>query len=146
MPKKDNLLKFWESLEYNRQTKDSDKPFKPHFQSLKMTPSSKLKIRSVSQCDLLGPRQNAVPSKAQLQDWKEENTDAKPAPRVSVDLDDGIVSKAEFIESEDMLLPSLPRNEVLSHTTKSRVRRERKHPVRQRKQPEQVLIMWCLTL
>ena len=140
MHKKDNLLKFWESLKNNQQAKDSDKPFKPQFQSLKMTPSSKLKIRSVSQCDLLSPRQNAVPSKAQLQDWKKENTDAKPAPRVREDLDDGIVSKAEITESEDML-PSLPRNEILSHTTKSRVRRGRKHPVRQKKQLMQVMII-----
>ena len=140
MPKKDNLLKFWESLESNKQTKDTNKPFRPHSQSLKMTDSSKLKIRSISQCDLLGPRQQVVPSKAQLQDWKKENTDAELAPRVGDDDDNGVVVNKTFESDkvEDCSLPSVPRNEMLTNTTKSRVRRGRNHPVRQKKKLQQV--------
>ena len=131
MSKKDNLLKFWESLESHQQTKDVIKPFRPHSQSLK--------IKSISQNDLIHPRPSIVPSKAQLQGWKVEKTDSIPG--VDEDQGDDMSSLAESEKSEVGSLPIIQRNEILSHTTKNRARRSRTHPTRQKKMAEQVLII-----
>ena len=135
MSKKDNLLKFWESLESNQQTKDVLKPYKPQSQSLK--------IKSKSQIDLLCPRPSIVPSKAQLQGWRGV-TGSKhtiTTPGVNDHHVDGDNRLAESEMPEVGLLPVIPRNDILSHTTKSRARRSRTHPARQKKMTDQVLII-----
>ena len=136
MSKKDNLLKFWESLESHQQTKDVIKPFRPHSQSLK--------IKSISQNDLIHPRPSIVPSKAQLQGWRGDKTDSIPGVNEDQGVDD--ISLAESEKTEIGSLPVIPRNEILTHTTKSRARRTRTHPIRQKNMADQVHLIIKLEL
>ena len=135
MSKKDNLLKFWESLESHQQTKDVIKPYRPQSQSLK--------IKSNSHSDLICPRPSIVPSKAQLQGWRgvTDSKDTNTNPGVDDDQGDDDISLADSEKTEVVSLPVIPRNEILSHTTKNRARRSRTHPTRQKKMAEQVLII-----
>jgi len=127
MSKKDNLLKFWESLESHQQTKDVIKPFRNQSQSLKM--------KSNSHSDLLCGRPSIVPSKAQLQGWKGVTGSVDTVTNPGVDDNQGGYddSVAENDKAEVGSLPVIPRHEILSHTTKGRARRCRTHPARQKK-------------
>ena len=139
MSKKDNLLKFWESLESHQQTKDIIKPFRPN---------SQLKIKSISQGDLICPRPSIVPSKAQLQGWRgvTGSKDTITTPGVNDHHVDGDNRLAESEMPEVGLLPVIPRNEILTHTTKSRARRTRTHPIRQKNMADQVHLIITIEL
>ena len=131
MPKNGNLMKFWESLEASQQSSELKPPIRPHTQ-VKVGPTiSNLKLRSVSQGNLLGLRQTITPGPG-----KEEN-------------DEGIVQdlsrmKARHDERKDYNgcpstegdgpLPLIQRHEVLTNATKGRARRSKKHPSRLKKQ------------
>jgi len=130
MSKKDNLLKFWEYLESHQQTKDVIKSYKPQSQSLK--------IKSISHSDLICPRPSIVPSKAQLQGWRGVTGSKDTVINRGVDDDQDDISLAESEKTEVVSLPVIPRNEILPHTTKSRAKRNRTHPSRQKKRADQV--------
>ena len=130
MPKNGNLMKFWESLEASQQSSELKPPIRPHTQ-VKVGPTiSNLKLRSVSQGNLLGLRQTITTGPG-----KEEK-------------DEGIVldvsrMKARHDERKDYNgsategdgpLPLIQRHEVLTNATKGRARRTKKQPSRMKKQ------------
>ena len=138
MSKKDNLLKFWESLESHKQSQSSQdiiKPYRPYSQPVKVLPSQS-KYKSISQSDL-STRLNPVTSGGKLPGWRAEKTPGGVCPSPPGVKVDGGVS-----QSESSTLPFMSRNELLFHTTKNRVgrSRSRRPPTRQRKMAKQVLM------
>ena len=65
-----------------------------------------------------------------------------------MDEDQGVddISLAESEKTEVGLLPVIPRNEILTHTTKSRARRTRTHPIRQKNMADQVHLIITIEL
>eukprot|EP00092_Neocalanus_flemingeri_P022629 GFUD01024544.1.p1 GENE.GFUD01024544.1~~GFUD01024544.1.p1 ORF type:complete len:553 (+),score=131.76 GFUD01024544.1:40-1698(+) len=136
MSKKDNLMKFWESLESNRQSKSPPEIFKPcrgFSYSVKSLPCL-AKSNLISQSDL-SPRVNPVMSRINLTSLVREKESGVSS---SEDYNGGQSLSSD--KSEDVALPVLPRNEVLSHTTKSRVRTSHRPPIRQRRIVDQDIV------
>ena len=132
MPKNGNLMKFWESLEASQQSSELKPPIRPHTQ-VKVGPTmSNLKLRSVSQGNLLGLRQTTTPGKELLENFREEKTVVVSRMNARHDerKDDGGCSSTEG----DGPLPLIQRHEVLTNATKGRARRTKKQPSRMKKQ------------
>eukprot|EP00092_Neocalanus_flemingeri_P041023 GFUD01044667.1.p1 GENE.GFUD01044667.1~~GFUD01044667.1.p1 ORF type:complete len:526 (+),score=129.48 GFUD01044667.1:43-1620(+) len=143
MSKKDNLMKFWESLESHHQSKsppEVSKPCRGVSYSMKSLPQ-RAKSNPISQRDL-SSRVNPVMSRIRMTSLIQEKEIV-----VSIsEVDNGEQSLSSEKKSEDLALPILPRNEVLSHTTKNRVRRSRRPPIRQRRVMDQVIVKECATI
>ena len=135
MPKNGNLMKFWESLEASQQSSAQKPPIRPHTQ-VKVGPTmSNLKLRSVSQGNLLGLRQTTTPGKELLENFREEKTEGmdEEVSRRNARHDERKDDSGRSSTEGDGPLPLIQRHEVLINATKGRARRTKKQPSRLKK-------------
>ena len=127
MSKKENLLKFWESIESHQHTKEPIEIIKPR-SPYRHSGKSVAQLEPLrSQAKDLSPKQKSVSAKVKLSCWGGDKN--------------SVSKEGNSPYYKEKSFPILPRNEVLSHATKSRAKRSKRPPTRKKKFQVRVLNM-----